>query len=170
VLVGARCAQLAPAGDDGKSAGRRYGLSIAALAAAWISAVALIGPLLVDRELSESKAAAASGNIGSAIDHARTARSIEPWASSPYLQLGLLTELEGDYPAAQVEYTQAIERENRNWQLYYLRSRAEEENAEAAAEAGDTATTRTSSEAAEADLEKARQLNPLGPELAKGVP
>lgn len=43
--------------------------------------------------------------------------------------------------------TQAIDREDRNWQLYYLRSRVEEA-------AGNEAR-------AEADLNEARRLNPL---------
>lgn len=149
VLVAARCAQLAPAPnpDLATGEGQRFGLAVAGLAVAWIAAIALIGPLLVDREINASQNAAAAGDLGSAVDHAKTARSIEPFAATPYVQLGLLAEAEGDYPTAAEHLTQAIDREDRNWQLYYLRSRVEEE-------AGDRA-------AAEADLEQARQLNPL---------
>jgi tetratricopeptide (TPR) repeat protein len=149
ILVAARCAQLAaapnPASVSGE--GRRFGLAVAGLAAAWIAAIALIGPLLVDREINASQSAAAAGDLGSAVNHAKTARSIEPFAASPYVQLGLLAEAEGDYATATEHLTQAIDREDRNWQLYYLRSRVEEE-------AGDQA-------AAEADLSHARELNPL---------
>lgn len=155
VLVSVRCAQLATgAGRETASAeGRRYGLAIAGLATAWIAAIALVGPLLVAREIKSSQSAAASGNIGSAIDHAESARSIEPWAASPYVQLGLIAlQIQGDYPTAIVHFTHAIEREDHNWQLYYLRSQAEQG-------AGDSA-------AAQADLERARQLNPRAPELA----
>ena len=63
------------------------------------------------------------------------------------MQLGLIAESEGNYPVAVERLTQAIDREDRNWQYYYLRSKVEEE-------AGDQA-------AAEADLERARHLNPL---------
>jgi O-antigen ligase len=153
VLVSMRCAQLA-GGGNGRAAfadGRRYGLAVAGLAAAWLSAVALVGPLLVEHEIKESQDAAAAGNLGSAVDHADNARSIEPWAASPYVQLGLLAELQGDYQGAAARFSQAIEREDRNWQLYYLRSRVE--NA-----AGSTV-------AAQADLERARELNPRAPEL-----
>jgi O-antigen ligase len=151
VLVAARCAQLvatapgaepAAAGDE-----RRFGLAVAGLAIAWIAAVALIGPLLVDREIDASQSAAAAGDLTSAIGHAKTARSIEPFAASPYTQLGLLAESQGEYATAAERLTQAIDREDRNWQLYYLRSRVEEE-------AGDRA-------AARADLDRARSLNPL---------
>jgi O-antigen ligase len=149
VLIAARCAQLATAPDPDLARGeeRRFGLAVAGLAVAWIAAIALIGPLLVDREINASQSAAAAGDLGSAVNHAKTARSIEPFAASPYVQLGLLAEAEGDYATAAEHLTQAIDREDRNWQLYYLRSRVEEE-------AGDQA-------AAEADLNYARQLNPL---------
>jgi O-antigen ligase len=148
-LVAARCAQLAPlAVPGGKARGgeRRFGLTVAGLAVAWIAAIALIGPLLVEREIEASQSAAADGEIASAVDHANTARSIEPFAASPYVQLALLAELQGDYATASQRLTQAIAREDRNWQLYYLRSRVERE-------AGDES-------AARADLERARQLNP----------
>jgi O-antigen ligase len=150
MLVAARCAQLAAAPGAELAAGgeeSRFGLAVAGLAVAWIAAIALIGPLLVDREIDASQNAAGGGDLGSAVDHARTARSIEPFAATPYVQLGLLAESQGDYPTAAERLTQAIDREDRNWQLYYLRSRVEEE-------AGDVT-------AAEADLNHARELNPL---------
>ncbi len=148
VLVAARCAQLAPApGETANGEERRFGLAVAGLAVAWIAAVALIGPLLVEREINASQAAAATGDFGSAVDHADTARSIEPFAASPYVQLGLLAEAQGDYATATERFTQAIAREDRNWQLYYLRSRVE-------GEAGNQAASR-------ADLIRARRLNPL---------
>jgi O-antigen ligase len=147
-LVAARCRQLAdrllPGGERAEQ--RRFGLAVAGLAIAWISALALIGPLLVDREIDSSNTAAAAGNLSSAVDHAETARSIEPWAATPYVQLGLLAESQGDYATAQARLTQAIAREEGNWQLYYLRARVEHE-------AGDAA-------AAGADQREARRLNP----------
>lgn len=148
VLVGARCAQLAPS-SAGTAEGeeRRFGLAVAGLVVAWIAAVALIGPLLVEHEITASQAAATDGNFESAVNHADTARSIEPFAASPYVQLGLLAEAQGGYATAAERFTQAIDREDKNWQLYYLRSRVEEE-------AGNQA-------AARADLSHARRLNPL---------
>lgn len=147
-LVAARCGQLARARAEANGEGeqRRFGLAVAGLALAWIAALALIGPLLVDREIDASNAAAAEGNIASAVDHADTARSIEPWAATPYVQLGLLAESQGDYATAAERLSQAIDREEGNWQLYYLRARVERE-------AGNEA-------AARADLAEARRLNP----------
>jgi O-Antigen ligase len=157
VLVAARCAQLAPGADpttNGRGENRRFGLAVAGLAIAWVTALALIGPLLVDREIKASQAAAAEGNVASALDHADTARSIEPWAASPYVQLGLLAQLEGDYETARERLSEAIEREDHNWAYYYLRSKAEHE-------AGDRA-------ASAADLRRAQELNPREACLREG--
>jgi O-antigen ligase len=146
-LVSVRCTQTASERGGEVIENRRYGLAMAGLAAAWIAAIALIGPLLVDREIRASQNAAAGGNLGSAVDHANAAHSIEPWAASPFVQLGQLAELENNYPTAISNFTHAIEREDQNWQWYYLRSEAEHYG-------GDEA-------AAQADLNRARQLNPL---------
>jgi O-antigen ligase len=148
VLVAARCNQLAldPRREPASSEGRRYGFVVAGIAVGWIAAIGLIGPLLVDREIDASQSAAAENDIAAAVDHAERARSIEPWAASPYVQLGLLAELQGEYEAASIHFTRAIEREDRNWQLYYLRSRVEHE-------AGNEAD-------AQADLDRAGELNP----------
>ncbi len=149
VVVAARCAQIAAdprRQASPKADSRRFGLTVTAMALAWVSAIALVGPLLVERELDSSRAATAKEDFGSAVDHASTARSIEPWAASPYVQLGLLAERQGDYRAAIEHFGHAIEREDRNWQWYYLRSRVEHEAGEATAAA--------------ADLERARELNP----------
>jgi tetratricopeptide (TPR) repeat protein len=147
-LVASRCRQLAQqrASGNGKPEERRFGLAVAGLAVAWIAALALIGPLLVDREIEASNDAAADGNVAVAIEHAENARSIEPWAATPYVQLGLLAESQDDYEGAADRLTQAIDREEGNWQLYYLRARVENRG-------GDTA-------AANADLEEAQRLNP----------
>jgi tetratricopeptide (TPR) repeat protein len=155
-LVAGRCAQLAQsrAAANGQAEQRRFGLAVAGLAIAWITALALIGPLLVDREIKSSQSAAADGNVAEAIEHANTARTIEPWAATPYVQLGLLDQLQGDYGTASGLLGQAIHREDRNWLLYYLRSKIEHE-------AGDEA-------AAQADLRQAQQLNPLEGCLREG--
>jgi O-Antigen ligase len=156
VLVAIRGAQLAPARSEvsRRAENRRFGLAVAGLAVAWVTALGLIGPLLVDHEIKASQTAATSGGIASAVNHADTARSIEPWAATPYVQLGLLAQLQGDYVTAAGRLSQAINREDRNWLLYYLRSKIEHE-------AGDTASAR-------ADLRRAQQLNPLESCLREG--
>ncbi|MDQ2630300.1 MAG: O-antigen ligase family protein [Actinomycetota bacterium] len=155
-LVAARCGQQAQAQaeSNGKGERRRFGLTVAGLAVAWISALALVGPLLVDREIDTSNAAAADGNMEAAVEHAENARSIEPWAATPYIQLGLLAESQGDYATAAERLGQAIDREEENWLLYYLRARIEHRG-------GDEA-------AARADLAEARRLNPEEECLGEG--
>lgn len=146
-LVAARCRQLtAQPAAVGQGSQRRFGLTVAGLAVAWVAALALIGPLLVDREIDTSNAAVVTGNFASAVDHADTARSIEPWAASPYEQLGLLAEAQGNYAEAAHRYGQAIDREEDNWLLYYLRARVEHKGGNDAA--------------AKVDLAEARRLNP----------
>ncbi len=162
VLVSVRCQQLAPASTRPVEAPARsrYGIAISGLALGWISVVVLAGPVLVDRELGKSREAviaaqeAAAGgdatsyanSIQAASNYAETARTVEPFAASPYVQLGLLAELQGQYDLADERLSAAIAREDRNWQLWYLRSRIR-------FEAGHVA-------AAQADLRRARALNP----------
>jgi O-antigen ligase len=165
-LVAARCGQLwrgrqiarAREGVDIEAGqeGRRFGLTIAGLAVAWLTMLALIGPLLVDHEIHASNAAAAADppQLESAVSHAETARSIEPWAATPYLQLGLLAQLKGEYPEAIARFGQAIDRENHNWTLYYLRAKALHQAGE--------------KEAAQADLADAKRLDPLETCLSEG--
>jgi O-antigen ligase len=154
-IVAIRCRQLAPRPAGLRPEDRNFRFAVAGLVAAWIAAIALIGPLLVERELNAARDAAVGGNIAGALDHADTARAIEPWAASPYVQLALIAELQRDYATAERRLTQAIDREDRNWQLYYLRFRVERA-------AGDMA-------AARADLARARSLNPLE-ECLDGIP
>ncbi len=149
VLVAARCSQIAadPRSQESPKAGdRRFGLTVTALIIAWITGIVLVGPLLVEHQISSSRTSAAGGDFGDAVNHANTARSIEPWAASPYVQLGLLAEQQNDYPTAVIQLSHAIEREDHNWQWYYLRSRIEHEG-------GDEVAARR-------DLRRALQLNP----------
>jgi hypothetical protein len=148
VLVAARCAQLRRRriAENGHLENRRYGLALAGLAIAWLAALALVGPLLVDLEINASNTAVADGNLPSAVSHADVARSIEPWAPAPYKQLGLLAEAEGNYPEAIERLDQAIDREDESWLLYYVRARIE-------SKAGNAAAARV-------DLLEAQRLNP----------
>jgi len=162
-LVAARCSQIWRAGatararegaDPGAPSRRRFSVAVVGLAIAWLTMLALIGPLLVDREIHESTNAIEAEEFESAVNHAKTARSIEPWAATPYRQLGLLAEANGEYEEAIHRFGQAIDREDRNWSLYYLRARTEHKAGQ--------------NEAAQADLEEAKRLNPLETCLSEG--
>ena len=166
ILVAGRCGQLwraraAARAREGKQVetngeSRRFGLTIAGLAVAWLTMLALTGPLLVDHEIHASTDAAQEKppNFVSAVNHAETARSIEPWATTPYLQLGLLAQAQGELPLAIHRLSQAIDREDHNWTLYYLRAKAEHEAGQ--------------NEAAQNDLNEAKHLNPLETCLTEG--
>lgn len=158
VLLAVRSSQLAAAEDPETRERHRsgYGIGIGGLALAWVSILALAMPWAVQREITASQNAAARGDIPSAVSKAENARMIEPWAASPYTQLGLLSELEGEYPTGIDRLTQAIDRDDSDWLLFYTRARMYEE-------AGDLA-------AARADIARARMLNPLASELQAGDP
>jgi hypothetical protein len=163
-LVAARCGQIWRAGAlararagieaDPQPERRRFSLSLIGLALAWLTMLALIGPLLVTHEIDESTAAITAGQVESAVNHAENARSIEPWAASPYRQLGLLAEAKGEYAEAIHRFGQAIDRESRNWSLFYLRARTEHKAGQ--------------KKAAQADLAEAKRLNPLETCLLEG--
>jgi len=113
-------------------------------------------PLLGDLRLRDSRDAAASGHLAAALADARSARSVEPWAASPYVQSGLVEELRGRFPAALAALAQAAARDRGSWQIWYVRARVEREagNARAAA----------------ASMRRARALDPRSPLLRDAAP
>jgi len=148
-LMNVSCEQLQAPADGRRTVDGdgRYAFGVAGLAVAWVSMASLLAPLWTQRELRASQDAAASGDMPTAVRLAETARQIEPWAASPYVQLGLLAEAQGDDNAAVGRLDQAIHRENRNWQLYKLRAEAETRLGLSAAAAG--------------DFRQAQHLNPI---------
>lgn len=146
VVVAMRCSQLARGPREARP-GPGFGIAVGGVILAWISAIALIGPLLVQHELKASDDAYAAGDVPGAVEHAGNARSIEPWAATPYVQLGLLAQAQGDLDGARERLSEAIERQDQDWTLYYRRSQIESEAGEKAA--------------AKRDLAKAAELNPL---------
>lgn len=157
LVTGMRCSQLATGSQaEAHSQRRRYGTAMAGVAIGWISIAALVGPLAMHWELSRSKSDAANGNIAGAVDHALSARSLQPWAAAPYVQLGGLADLEGAYMTALSHYQEAAKRSSGDWQIWYLSSLA-------ARHAGEE-------ELADRYLERARELNPRAPQLAEPAP
>jgi hypothetical protein len=77
------------------------------------------------------------------------AKAIEPWAASPYLQLALVSENEGNLASAAYWVNEAISRSRRDWGIWYTAARIE-------AERGDLT-------AAKRDLDQSRRLNPNSP-------
>ncbi len=119
VVVAARCNQLAadPRRPTSSNAdGRRFGLTVTAVASPGSRPSPWSGPCWSNTRSTPARPPPPR-RLRQRHDHAETARSIEPWAASPYVQLGLLAERQGNYPVAITHFSHAIEREDRNWQL-----------------------------------------------------
>ena len=125
----------------------RFGVARPALA---LLAVAAIIPQVVvlaaGVHLRNSQSAFAAGDVDRARSQALAAKAIEPWAASPYLQLGLISEAEHSYPSAAGWLDKAIHRSRLDWTLWVTAARIEVE--------------RGKSGAARRDLAQARRLNP----------
>ena len=82
-------------------------------------------PRLRAAHLRNSQAAVDARNATQARSEALAAKAIEPWAASPYLQLGLVSEAEGDYDAAAQWLDEAISRSRRDYSLWLIAARIE---------------------------------------------
>jgi tetratricopeptide (TPR) repeat protein len=127
----------------------RFGLGIAALLVTWILIIAQAIPLLAEGEIADSEAAVERGDLDQAYSSAGAARDIQPWASTPYLQLALVSEEAGDLARARAWVEEAIERDRRDWRLWLVSARV------------DTKLGRVA--AAERSLRRASELNPRSP-------
>ena len=129
------------------TAGRRIGVLRPAIA---LVAVAAIIPqyvvLAAGSHLRNSQAAFHAGDAGRARSEALAAKAIEPWAASPYRQLGLVSEGEGRYATAAQWLDEAISHSRRDWTLWLIAARIE-------AKRGNAGQARS-------DLAELRRLNP----------
>lgn len=117
--------------------------------AAWILLSAQAIPLLADREIARSQEAVADGDLDEAMRAAEVARSIQPWAATPTLQLALVSEEAGDLGRARLWIDEAIQRNRRDWRLWLVSARIETKLGHVAA--------------AERSLRRAAELNPRSP-------
>lgn len=114
----------AVAENSGKRArGWRFGLGVAALVGMWLLICAQGVPLFAQLRIKDSHADYKGGNYTAAIRAALDARNLQPWASSPYLQLALVYEHWGFVPAAHRAIEMAIKRDPQNWQLWAIKAR-----------------------------------------------
>ena len=127
----------------------RFALGIAVVLAGWLLICAEAVPLIADAELRSSQRAAARGDDADALSHAETARKLEPWAASPYLQLALVAQEQNDLPSARAWINEAISRDSENWRPYLVAARIE-------ADAGHTVAARRF-------LHRAAALDPRSP-------
>ena len=131
---------------------RRFAAGVAAVAAGWLLVCAQAIPFLADIKISDSQAASQRGDGEQALEDATAARNIQPWASSPYLQLALVQEALGELDLAKAAIHEGIERDQGDWRLWLVASRIE-------TKAGDIAEARRS-------LARAAELNPRSPLFA----
>jgi O-antigen ligase len=117
-----------PAVDpDHRAARRRNFLGRAGVVAVGLCAIAALAiPLLSQSNIRDSQHAAAGGHTKAALADARSAQRVQPWASTPYLQLALVQEQRADITAARKSIGQAIHRDSLNWQLWLVAARLDE--------------------------------------------
>jgi Flp pilus assembly protein TadD len=130
-----------------KSGHRLYG--VAAILAAWVLVFAQAIPLLAQREIGRSQAAVEDGDLREALDAAQSARDIQPWAATPYLQLALVNEQAGALRLARTWIDMALARDAEDWRLWLVSARLETKLGRVAA--------------AERSLRRAIDLNPRSP-------
>jgi hypothetical protein len=137
-----------PAAAPAAPAAGRYGRGVVAGLAvvAALAAAAELVVLLADVEVGRSQADAAAGRYGAARAAAVAATRLEPWASSPYLQLALVEESRGAFGRASASIDRALSRDSRDWQLWSVRARIDDDKGQYVRGA--------------AALARARQLNP----------
>jgi hypothetical protein len=82
-------------------------------------------PMLSQHRLEESQAAAARGDLDGAVEAADDARAMQPWASSPYLQLALLHEQQGNLGEANRWIGKALERDRSDWSAWLVAARVQ---------------------------------------------
>lgn len=113
-------------------------------------AVAAIVPQVVvlaaGIHLSNSQSAAAASNFARARSEALAAKAVEPWAASPYAQLGRLAQNAGQYDEARQWIGMAIARSPQDWALWFVASQID--------------TDRGQIQAAISEYNKAKSLNP----------
>lgn len=133
--------------DEERSMGPRlrYSLLAATLALAAVAFVGLVGNMA----LAQSADAARAGDWAQSESHARRAETWAPWAPEPWQRIGEAQLARGELRAAQESFRAAIERDERDWELWLDLARASTGRAQRRA------------------LAEAKRLNPLSPEIAQ---
>jgi hypothetical protein len=106
----------------GRRWAQRVAIAFVALPMLGLIATSGIGAHLID----SSQSAARAKNLRSALDDARDAAAVMPWAAMPHQQQALVLVEQGRYGAANDEVHQAIAKEPTNWEPYYVQSQVYE--------------------------------------------
>ena len=110
-----------PSGTRGQLQHRALRTAAVAVSLAAIMCIAV--PMLGQERLEQSQAAADRGDVAEAVNAAEGARSLQPWASSPYLQLALIREQANDLDQANRYIKSAIKRDSRDWSIWLVAAR-----------------------------------------------
>jgi Tfp pilus assembly protein PilF len=110
-----------------RPSGRRLVLRGATAVVALAALVAIVIPLSDTNAVRQSQAAAASGDMASALGYAQAATQIEPYAASAQLQKALVLEQRDQIAPALESIRNATSDEPLNWQVWLVRSRVEAE-------------------------------------------
>lgn len=103
----------------------RLAVGAAALAAVWALFCAQAIPWLAAAKVSDSQAAVRAGDTDAALKHALDAKSLQPWAASPYVQLALVAEERGDLSGARRWISGATRRDSADWRVWFIAARIE---------------------------------------------
>jgi hypothetical protein len=113
---------------DATKSRSRIAVGIGFLAGAWVLICLQAIPWFAATRISDSQAAVRHGDLSSAVSAALDAKSLEPWAASPYVQLALVEEARHQLPDADRLISQAISRDSTDWSVWYVASRIERED------------------------------------------
>jgi hypothetical protein len=100
-------------------------LGLVPVAAACLLAIAI--PMAGTAFVRDSQEHADAGELGAALDDARRARDIEPFAARPRLQEALVLEASRDVDGAAAAARDAIRAERSNWRNWFVLARIEAE-------------------------------------------
>jgi tetratricopeptide (TPR) repeat protein len=111
------------ASSDGRGQLHKRALRTAAVAVSLAAIMCIAVPMLAQERLEQSQAAANRGDVSEAVNAAEGARSLQPWASSPYLQLALIEEQADDLGRANSYVKDALERDSLDWSTWLVAAR-----------------------------------------------
>jgi hypothetical protein len=146
ILVGGGAATNPPPTQAPRRSGSRLALRAVPIVVVLGVLLAEAAPALVDMRIQSSQAAVGRGDNSTAYKDALAAHAIQPWASSPYVQLALVDEQRGQLRAARAWIEGALARDPSSWTSWLVAARID-------TKLGDISEARRS-------LNRARDLNP----------
>jgi hypothetical protein len=108
-----------------------FGAGAAIALFAWGSICLLALPLLSTLQLRASQNAARDGDLQKAVDRADSARSLQPWAAGPKIQLALVQRARNDYGGAERTAQEAVRNEPTNWRAWLVLANIENDTGQA---------------------------------------